>query len=737
MLRDLREWIELRAAIIAIIILRFAAIYWLVVLGAKFFTREPLLYQYSLAAYTQETIPVAAALIVQITCFMYQILTRSAWGRGMDSFVLHSMSPKIAALSIVAFWMWSESNPAPGASHVPLAVLAVISTVSAIAVRWGPLARDSVSGRTSAALDLQRNESSAPVARASTPRMTFADIHGNHELKRRLLLAGKMVMQPRKKNTSQPARNGILLHGEPGNGKTVFAEALAGELGFPLLTLSYSAVATKWVGEKTSRVRAAFEDALRQQPCVLFVDEVDSFLEARDASGPGTMKEDRDLVNALLTLIVDIRQSRVLLIAATNHLDRLDAAAIREGRFDFKIQVPPPDQEARLGLLVEGLKTSLPHARVPTGVLEAVARRWNGFSSKRILAVTEELPNVMSGAERRTPDFADFVIALRAVQGHAINTLENVRPLSDLILSDRTRRGLGNVLARMADPESTERHGGTLPTGVIFFGPPGTGKTAAAKALATELGWTFLAATGGELSRGVEPLNRIYAKARDLRPAIVFIDEADELLRDRSFSAATDATNKLLTIMDGVGDRVPDVVWIAATNHLEQLDSAMLRGGRFSEKVEFELASREALVNHVMDWLHARLIQLEPSLQPVEIIDMFGEVSIANAEAVIQAAVNLAIARGVRPVIVTRQDVWNAIDLVMGEEQPQARPPPNRAPGVDLHPSPTGDSAWTWPQNCCPGLALHGLYLAYRGGHGRAWIRHKHWLSQVPDTEGR
>jgi hypothetical protein len=106
MLRDLREWIELRSAVIGIIIIRFATIYWLVVLGAKFFTREPLLYRYSLEAYTQETIPVAAALIVQIICFAYQILTRTAWGRGMDSFVLHAMSPKISALSMVAFCFW-------------------------------------------------------------------------------------------------------------------------------------------------------------------------------------------------------------------------------------------------------------------------------------------------------------------------------------------------------------------------------------------------------------------------------------------------------------------------------------------------------------------------------------------------------------------------------------------------------------------------------------------------------
>lgn len=668
MLRDLREWIELRASVIGFIIIRFSAIYWFVVLGAKFFTREPLLYQYSANGYTQETVPVAAALFVQLNCLAYQLLTRTAFGRGMDSFVLHSLSPKISVLSIAAFWMWFASKPVAGASYLPLSLLVVVSAVGAIAVRWGPLARDSRRERTTAAAALQREEAAPPVARIITPKLTFADIHGNQQLKERLLLAANTVLQPRKGRTSQPARNGILLHGEPGNGKTVIAEALAGELHLPLLTVSVSDISSKWVGEKTSRVRAAFQEALHHQPCVFLWDELDSFLESRETPGPGAVKEDRDLVNALLTLIVDIRQSKVLLIGATNHFDRLDAAAIREGRFDFKIEVPPPDHQARLGLLREGLKASLPNAKVAPDVLESVARRWNGFSSKRMLGAIEELPGVLRSAGRGTPDFRDFINALRAVQGHAISTLENVRPLSDLVLTDRTRRGLGNVLVRMADPENTERHGGTLPTGVIFFGPPGTGKTAAAKALAKELGWTFLSATGGELSRGVEPLNRIYAKARDLRPAIVFIDEADELLRDRDFSAATDATNKLLTIMDGVADRVPDVVWIAATNHLEQLDRAMLRGGRFSEKVEFELPSEEALVRHVTAWLRSRQIRLEPSFQPLGLVEMLGEVSIANAEAVIQAAVNLAIARGTQPVVVTRHDVLNAIDLVMGSE---------------------------------------------------------------------
>src|SRR5206468_1045178 len=134
---------------------------------------------------------------------------------------------------------------------------------------------------------------------------------------------------------------------------------------------------------------------------------------------------------------------------------------------------------------------------------------------------------------RSTPDFQAFMSALRAVQGHTAPRLENARSLDQLALSERTRRGLDNLCARMADPERTERNGGTLPTGVLFFGPPGTGKTAAARALAKQLAWTFLPATGAELARDVTALDRLYSKAMDLRPAVIFVDEADDLVRDR------------------------------------------------------------------------------------------------------------------------------------------------------------------------------------------------------------
>jgi transitional endoplasmic reticulum ATPase len=504
-------------------------------------------------------------------------------------------------------------------------------------------------------------------ARQSQPAINFSSIHGNDTIKARLKEAAQSIISAR--TEQRTARNGILLHGEPGNGKTAFAEALAGELRLPLITLTYADVASHWVGQKSTRVRAAFEQARREQPCVLFIDEVDSFLESREGHSDGT-KEDRDLVNALLTLMVDIRQCRVILVAATNHVARLDAASVREGRFDFKVEITPPDLPARLGLLRKGLADNLPRARVDEAVLQLVAQRWNGFSVKRILAVTEELPAYLRTTHGTTAPtqvcFEDLMGALRQLQGQRGYVPENVTPLKDLVFSDNTREMLTLIEARLSDPEHTERHGGTLPGGILFFGPPGTGKTAASKALAQAVGWAFLPATGGELARDPQRLEALYAKAKDLRPALIFVDEADELLRDRQFSASTAATNKLLTLMDGISDRVRDVVWVAATNHPEQIDPALMRGGRFSEKVVFDLPSERDLAEYVRRWLETKRVQLEQGLAVEQVTATVGASSIADAQAVLQTAVNRAVARRELPVRLRLHDVQRALDVLHG-----------------------------------------------------------------------
>jgi transitional endoplasmic reticulum ATPase len=506
---------------------------------------------------------------------------------------------------------------------------------------------------------------SEPVARVEKPSITFKDIYGNTEIKARLLQAGQAIVG-RKKDGASP-RNGILLSGEPGNGKTVFAEALAGELKLPLLKLTHSDVASQWVGERTSRIKRAFDQAISRQPCALFIDEIDSFIPDR-SSGHSSVKEDTDVVNSLLTLLVDIRKHKVLVIAATNHMDRLDGAAVREGRFDFKVEISPPDMDARLGLLTKGVADNLKGYSADDATIKNVAARWNGFSVKRILAVTEELPSYLQ--ERigsRQVTFEDFMAALRRVQGRRGATPESAIPMDQLILSGDSRESLDMLANRLRDPLRVERLGGSLPTGVLFYGPPGTGKTSVCKSLAKEVGWAFLPTSGAELARDPKGLQKLYDKAKELRPAIIFIDEADDLLRNREYSNSTESTNKLLTIMDGAGDRVRDVLFVAATNNPEQIDSALLRGGRFTEKVGFELPTQDQMAQHIANWIVKRNLSLASDVTSDRIAGVLGAQSIANVEAVLQHAVNRAISRATSDVVVlSYADVKAGVATVLG-----------------------------------------------------------------------
>ena len=127
-------------------------------------------------------------------------------------------------------------------------------------------------------------------------------------------------------------------------------------------------------------------------------------------------------------------------------------------------------------------------------------------------------------------------------------------------------------------------------------------------------------------------------------------------VRSREYSPNTESTNKLLTLMDGAADRARDVLWVAATNHLDQIDAALLRGGRFTEKVEFELPSRKQVAQHIAGWLTKRKVQLAPGITAAEVADMMGDESIANAEAVLQYALNRAISHSSNDQIMVRRD---------------------------------------------------------------------------------
>jgi transitional endoplasmic reticulum ATPase len=496
---------------------------------------------------------------------------------------------------------------------------------------WLGTPRQTASAKQSAASGQRTEVIQGP--RVRRPERDFRSIIGMSAEKARLIEAGRAAVAKSAKS------NGILLYGEPGNGKTAFAEALAGELQLKWISISTADIVSRWIGAGPEQLSAAFQQAQKQAPCVLFIDEADSVFASRELDG---LHQDQiNLTNVFLTEAVRVRGKGVLIIAATNSLERLDGAAIREGRFDHKIEIGAPDLEARVGLLREGLRQHAPGARVEDDVLNSVARRWSGFSASRLIAVTRQAGTHANAVPSRRLGFDDLMACMRSVQGTRIRVSEQAKSLDELVLGPAQRRALQSLVVQMKNSFQTERLGGSLPTGVLFWGAPGTGKTEAVRALAKDTGWALVAAAGHDLLAKPDLADKLFRDARDARPSIVFIDEAEDVLGHRQLGGVAAVTNKLLTLMDGVGGRVPDLLFIAATNSPAALDPAVLRGGRFAEKIEFTAPELEAITEYAMRWLGERGWAIDD-----EGIAALGELDgqpIANVTAVLQAAVNQAI----------------------------------------------------------------------------------------------
>lgn len=597
------------------------------------------------------------ALPLSWICFTYAGLLWLQWSQDLQAVPTSWHTLGFAALNTataLAAWWYGRYPPYHGIRHPTDEEFAAYSNR-----RW-----QEETARENAAQAVQaptpQPEYATPVE-ARAPRLKFASIHGMTALKHQMLTAGAAILQQR--SAGEPPRNGILLHGEPGNGKTVFAEALAGELGVPIVTLTYGDVSSKWLGEMPRLLSNCFAYARQHAPCVLFIDEVDSFIRNRDGA---LHAEDVKVANTILTEVVALREHQVVLVAATNYLAALDPAAIREGRFDFKVEVTGPDEEARIGLLREGMRRYLPRVPVEDTALVAIARRWSGFSVSRLMAVAKAMGDHLTPGARNCVGFDDWLVALRRVQGSKGQVPASAKRLQDLYLNAETREALAGIAHRLRDVHRVERMGGTLPGGVLFYGPPGTGKTVAAQALALETGWAFLSVAGPEVGADRERLTKLYRQACDLRPALIFIDEADDLLRQRGVSLTPDAVNRLLALMDGSGARVPDVVFLAATNHPGEVDPALLRAGRFTEKIRFSVPSAEQVARAVQQWLHAKGVELR-GIGVQQVAELLSDTTIADVHGVMQYALNHAITVHAKStqLAIGRKDIESASRIVL------------------------------------------------------------------------
>ncbi len=402
---------------------------------------------------------------------------------------------------------------------------------------------------------------------------------------------------------------GVLLFGPPGCGKTLLAQAVANESEAHFISVNGPEIMSKFYGESEKRLRQLFDEAEKNSPSIIFIDELDAIAPKREE----VIGEVERRVVAQLLAVMDGLQKRgqVIVIGASNRPNAIDPALRRPGRFDREIEIHVPDKEGRQKIL-------LIHSRgmpLESVDLLSIAEITHGFVGADLAALCresamralrrylprinleeEEIPSEVLADLRVTNE--DFMGALREIQPTAMRevTLEvpNVR-WTDIGGLEKIKQKLQQTVQwPLQNPESFKRLGVEPPQGVLLFGPPGCGKTLLARAVATESEANFISIKGPEvLSKWVgeseKAVREVFRRARQAAPSIVFFDEIDAIAPARGSGAGDShvterVISQFLTEIDGI-QSLKDIVVLAATNRPDLLDPAMLRPGRFDRHI--------------------------------------------------------------------------------------------------------------------------------------------------------
>jgi len=493
------------------------------------------------------------------------------------------------------------------------------------------------------------------------------------------------------------APKGVLLHGPPGCGKTLIARAIAHETDANYYSVSGPEVIHKFYGESEAHLRKIFDDASKKGPSIIFLDEIDAIAPKREHVVGDVEKR---VVAQLLALMDGIsKRQNLIVIAATNLPNVLDAALRRPGRFDREITIPIPDRNGRLEIL-EIHSRGMPLAADVD--MQHLAEITHGFVGADLEALCREA--AMSCLRRIMPgiDFSlsaipyeqimklevhmdDFLTALRDIEPSAIREVfvevPDVRWNDVGGLSDVKQKLIEAVEWPLQYSQLFGRAGIKPPKGILLSGPPGCGKTLLAKAVANETKVNFISVKGpallskyvGESEQGVR---EIFRKARQAAPCIVFFDEIDAMVPVRSAGSSDShvserVLSQFLTELDGI-DELKGVLVLGATNRLDMLDPAVIRPGRFDQIIEIPIPNqkdREDIFN-----VHLKNKPLGSGIEPDDLAQRTEGFSGAEIAAICNIAALSAVRRAIaasrnRPdeeasLIVEKGDVETALEEV-------------------------------------------------------------------------
>lgn len=460
---------------------------------------------------------------------------------------------------------------------------------------------------------------------------------------------------------------GILLYGPPGTGKTLIARAVANETGAFFFLINGPEIMSKLAGESESNLRKAFEEAEKNSPSIIFIDELDAIAPKREKTHG---EVERRIVSQLLTLMDGLKQrSHVIVMAATNRPNSIDAALRRFGRFDREVDIGIPDATGRL----EILRIHTKNMKLAEDVdLEKIAAETHGFVGSDLAALCSEAALQQIREKMDLIDLEDEQIDAEVLHSLAV-TMDNFRwalgksspsALRETVVEvpsvtwqdigglEGVKKELQEMIQYPVEyPDKFLKFGMTPSRGVLFYGPPGCGKTLLAKAIANECQANFISIKGPELltmwfGESEANVRDVFDKARAAAPCVLFFDELDSIAKARGGNigdaggAADRVINQILTEMDGMSSK-KNVFIIGATNRPDIIDPAILRPGRLDQLIYIPLPdekSRESILK-----ANLRKSPVSPNVELPYIAKVTQGFSGADLTEVCQRACKLAI----------------------------------------------------------------------------------------------